>query len=324
MLKQTSLLTLLFITGLAPWLNAETPAPPIRVDLNEQGVLFTEGESTILFYQRTPKSFENRYERCHYVHPLYDLDGNVLTEDFPPDHPHHRGIFWAWHQVLLDGKKLGDGWAIRDFSWEVSQAKVVSENDESVTLKTVVLWKSPHWTDKKDQQKPFVREETLIRVYRAADEARKIDFTIHLLALEEGIQIGGSEDKKGYGGFSTRIRLPESIRFVGQQGEVTPDTYSLELGPWIDMSAKFGSSEAISGITILVHDSNPGYPQRWIVRQKGSMQNVAYPGRDPVKLPTDNPLVLRYRLILHRGGAEQKRIERWHTEYCASVEPNAP
>lgn len=36
---------------------------------------------------------------------------------------------------------------------------------------------------------------------------RKIDFQIELLALENDMRLGGSEGAKGYGGFTTRIRL---------------------------------------------------------------------------------------------------------------------
>ena len=41
-----------------------------------------------------------------YIHPLYGLDGEVLTDDFPADHLHHRGVFWAWPHVTVDGRHL--------------------------------------------------------------------------------------------------------------------------------------------------------------------------------------------------------------------------
>jgi hypothetical protein len=38
--------------------------------------------------------------RSDYIHPLYGLNGEMLTNDWPDaDHPHHRGIFWAWLEV---------------------------------------------------------------------------------------------------------------------------------------------------------------------------------------------------------------------------------
>src|SRR5699024_3188858 len=38
--------------------------------------------------------------RSNYIHPLYGLEGEMLTRDWPEGaHPHHRGIFWAWPEV---------------------------------------------------------------------------------------------------------------------------------------------------------------------------------------------------------------------------------
>src|SRR5215204_623293 len=43
--------------------------------------------------------------RSSYIHPLYGLDGEVLTDDFPTDHFHHRGLFWAWPHVKIGGQE---------------------------------------------------------------------------------------------------------------------------------------------------------------------------------------------------------------------------
>ena len=45
--------------------------------------------------------------RSDYIHPLYGLNGEVLTRDWPVDHPHHRGIYWAWPEVDY-GTNRGD------------------------------------------------------------------------------------------------------------------------------------------------------------------------------------------------------------------------
>ena len=49
--------------------------------------------------------------RSTYLHPVYVPDGTVLTDDFNPNHPHHRGIFWAWEVVAYDGK-TNDVWTV--------------------------------------------------------------------------------------------------------------------------------------------------------------------------------------------------------------------
>ena len=76
----------------------------MRITKDPQGYWFTEGDTKVLFYQAERKALpDGQAARSNYFHPLYDLDGNVLTEDFPKDHIHHRGIFWAWHQVRING-----------------------------------------------------------------------------------------------------------------------------------------------------------------------------------------------------------------------------
>jgi hypothetical protein len=162
----------------------------------------------------------------------------------------------------------------------------------------------------------LVDEQTAIRIHRAAADARKIDFEIRLLALQENLRLGGSEDEKGYGGFSVRVRLPEGVRFLGEQGEVEPQVTAIAAGPWLDISGPYGKDGATGGVTILEHPSLPGFPQPWILRRERSMQNPAFPGREPVALSTQTPLVLKYRLVIHRGAADAERIQPWFAEYA--------
>jgi hypothetical protein len=298
-------------------LAAPLAAGPVEIVQTGDGYLFTEGDGTpVLFYQSRPTSLDGQYMRANYVHPLYDLDGNVLTEDFPADHPHHRGIFWAWHQVLVDGHKAGDSWMTEDFQWDVELVEVIPDDGVSAALEASVTWSSPQIQDDTGQPRPLVGETAIIRVHRAEPDYRMIDFEIRLLALQPDVYIGGSEDEKGYGGFSPRIRLPEDIRFVGQAGELTPEVTAVRGGPWLDMTARFGPGDSTSGIAILQHPSLPGFPQPWILRSGNSMQNPVFPGRDPVSLSTEAPLVLRYRLIVHRGESNREQLQQWLQEYA--------
>jgi hypothetical protein len=249
------------------------------------------------------------------VHPLYDLDGGVLTEDFPEDHRHHRGIFWAWHQVWVADERAGDGWAIKDLSWDVTGVKPLPERYDSVGLRAKVLWLSQLLKTDDDKPLPVVEETTTIRAHRAEGDVRLIDFEIALKALADDVRIGGSEDVKGYGGFSTRIRLPDDVRFLSRRGKLEPQTTSLEGGPWLDCVATFGDDGKSSGLAVLCHPSLPDFPQRWIIRRRRSMQNAMYPGREAVELSKEKPLVLRYRLVVHRGDTAHAKTERLQKQY---------
>lgn len=296
-----------------------TTRNPIEIFETSQGFTIAEGKVKVMSYQREHKSLNEKYSRANYIHPLYGLYGEVLTEDFPADHLHHRGIFWAWHQVWLGDKRLGDPWAAKDFFWDVYDARILAIDSQSRVLQVHVHWKSPLWTDASGKKKAFVREVTTIRVHRAQDEIRKVDFQISLLALEDGVRIGGSEDDKGYGGFTTRIRLPDGLSFTGSNGPVEPNRLSVEAGPWLDFSGTFHKDGKVSGLAILCHNSSPGYPQPWILRRKGSAQNPVYPGRHPILLSREKPLVLRYRLIIHRGDIHHVQLDELQAEYNSEI-----
>jgi hypothetical protein len=294
---------------------------PIKISETDQGFSIAEGENQIMFYQRQHKSLDGKFARANYIHPLYGLDGEVLTEDFPADHPHHRGVFWAWHQVWLGDKKLGDSWAAQDFFWDVYNTEILTTDSQSRGLKLHVYWKSPLLTGADGKQQPFVKETTTILVHRAEGDIRKIDFQIELLALKDNMRLGGSEDAKGYGGFTTRIPLPDGLAFTGTYGPVEPITLSVEAGPWLDFSGNLSGKGKTSGLAILCHGSSPGYPQQWILRRKGSAQNAVYPGRDPVPLSRKEPLILRYRLIIHQGGVSGVNLDELQTEYNCLFDP---
>jgi hypothetical protein len=308
-------LAVLLSTQLLP--AADDCPPPLRIEQTPEHVTVLQGDSPVLTYQRAPKSLDGKYERAGYVHPLFDLDGNELTEDFPQDHPHHRGIFWAWHQLSVGDVRTGDPWVCKDFLTEVRSVEIVECCPQRVAFRSAADWTSPLWVDEEGTKKPIVRELTTIRVHLQGSGSRAIDFEIALIAAEPDVRIGGSEDVKGYGGFSPRIRLPEGLTFLTDWGVAQPQNTSVDPSPWLNMTAAFDSDDSKSGVTILSHPSVPGFPQRWILRQKRSMQNPVFPGREAVTLPTDCPLVFRYRMVLHRGEASADQIRAWQAAYSS-------
>jgi len=269
-----------------------------------------EDSNTVFIYQKKPKTLTGEYVCNNYIHPLFNLNGDVLTEEFPPDHLFHRGVFWAWSQLYVENKRIGDGWKNDSIAQDVAQVRFENGRDR-VRFKIDVFWRSLVYGD----GKPFMAEKTTITIHRLDTGIRKIDFDIRLKALVPGLQIGGSADKKGYGGFSIRMRLPDDMIFTSGNGPVVPQELQIKAGPWMDFSGRFGISPEISGITILCNPGNPDYPEPWILRQKGSMQNVVYPGRERIDVLMNRPVVLRYRLIIHKGNASSLNIPRLMEEY---------
>lgn len=292
-------------------------APPdeavIGVERQPEGYLVSESGRPVLFYQLEPRSFQGRYERSNYVHPLYGLDGEVLTEDFPEDHRHHRGVFWAWHQVLVGEARAGDAWLTDRFSWRLAEERILPEGNG---LRLRHQWHSPDVPDGADP----ILEETVELVVHPQDAGfRLVDFDIRLTPLREGVRLGGSEDDKGYGGFSVRLRTVPDLRFTGADGPVEPARGPVDAGDWVDFAGGFGAPGAASGVAVLVHPSSAGYPQEWILRSPAtpSMQNPVWPGREPEALPPGRDVRLRYRLVVHRGDASEIDLDGLSEAYAA-------
>jgi hypothetical protein len=286
--------------------NSKTPFSFIETD---EGLELLDNEIPVFFYQREPKSSSGEYICNNYIHPLYSLTGDTLTEEFPSDHPYHRGIFWTWHQLYRGNNSIGDGWINEGIEQEVISVATVAEKDRA-RIDLTVLWRSAYLGGDS-----FLRENTTITVYKPENEVRKIDFKITLNALIDSLEIGGSADEKGYGGFCARIKLPDNIIFTSENGSVIPQNLQIESGPWMDFSGRFGEGSAVSGMSILCHRDTPDYPQPWILRQKYSMQNIVFPGQNRISIIKDKPVVLKYRLIIHEGGAESIDLQALQAEY---------
>lgn len=237
--------------------------------------------------------------RSDYIHPLYGLEGEMLTRDWPAGgEAHHRGIFWAWPEVEY-GSEHGDIYALqRVFARPTGKieyingpvfAQVVAEN----------LWM---WED----TVPIVREHAVIRVYRATSTTRIIDLTIKLDALKDSITIA-TRRTDSYGGLNLRMQTPESQDI----SYFTDKTNSNPLRAWSDFNGIFKGAESTSGLMVLQHKDNPDYPGAWVEYPNLSWVQPTFPApgtRYP--LSTEKPLILRYRLIIHSGGKPDELISK--------------
>ncbi len=281
-----------------------------RFEEGEQGVELYENGKPVFFYQKEPKAISEGYICNNYLHPLYSLDGDTLTEEAPPDHLHHRGIFWSWHQHYINGQRIGDGWIMEGISKEVIGLNSGTEK-QTASLEAKVLWRSDNY----ENGQAYIEERTTITVHALSEGIRIVDFKISLKGLVPGVSLGGSDDEKGYGGFCTRIKMPDDLVFTSTGGRVTPQNLQIEAGPWMDFSGTLCSGAEPCGVAILCHPQTPNYPAPWILRQTNSMQNIVYPGRDPVDIPTDRPIRLKYRLVLHQGDADALDMDKLQAEF---------
>ena len=262
------------------------------VDVSEGGVqvLRYKHESTAV-----PEGIGAEFARGDYVSRLYGLDGQLLTEDYPKDHPHHRAVNWSWATTKWNGE-MRDLFAVRGI-WARPVGKPHVENEDgAVVIGANSVWK---WDDKT----PVVGESVCIRVFPKAGQGRAVDFDIKLTSLVDGLEVGGRLEA-GYSGFNIRMAPAKEPQIVFYTGPVEAQTRRA----WADYSAEFTGGNGRSGLAILQYAGNPLFPHEWRKYPELNFFQPIYPGGKLILLPKDKPVSLRYRLWIHSGGADEKTL----------------
>ncbi|MDR1593586.1 MAG: PmoA family protein [Prevotellaceae bacterium] len=228
--------------------------------------------------------------RSDYIHPLYGLDGEMLTNDWPDaDHPHHRGIFWAWPEVEY-GSQRGDIYALqRVFARPTERVQWITNlKYAEITAGNKWMW---------EDREAIVDEQVTIRAYRASEGRRVIDLTVRMQALVDSITIA-TRFTNSYGGLNVRMATPQNqtISYFTDTTAVPPTQCRATF------SGIFEGSQSTSGMTILQHRENPEYPGQWVEYPNLSWVQPTFPTPNTrYPLSKDKPLILRYRFIVHKG-----------------------
>lgn len=308
--------------GLLRWVVQEegknTGEPPAASEFrfketSDTTVTLYEGESPVFSYNFGPITNPNvpekdpRRTRACYVHPVWGLDGEVLTDDFPRDHYHHHGIFWTWPHVVIGGEEFSlweDRGALRQ--------RFVRWLCQETRPGVAVLGVENAW-DLNGQT--MVTERVWFTVYARGKEDRVIDVDL-FLQPHVPITLWGAEGKS-YGGLTVRFRPPseKEARITVPDGLTKDDLYETRL-PWADFTSRFGETDQLSGATIMIAPTHPDYPPTWLTRHYGPLC-VGWPGVHSRTLEPPETVHLPYRLWVHRGTRNAEEIAAIYEAYAA-------
>jgi hypothetical protein len=259
-----------------------------------------EGARPVLVYrhgiQRKPGVPADR-ARSTYIHPLYGLDGEVLSDDFPVDHYHHRGLFWAWPHVGVGGKDL-DLWMLHGIEQRFERWLTRQDGDTVAVLGVENGWYV-------GPQK-VMQERIWLRVYPASDEAQAVDLVGCWEPTRGPITLGGAEGKS-YGGLTLRFAPRTDTVITTPRGNGADDLAMVRL-PWADLTGRFAGASRPSGAAIVIAPEHPDFPPMWLTRHYGALC-VGWPGVEPGTLEPGRPVSCRYRVWVHRGQANARKLE---------------
>ena len=257
-----------------------------------------------------------------YLYPLYGPTGKPITRHFPMaivqgesiDHPHHRSVWFAHGDV--NGV---------DF-WNEGSGKGQIVPREEVRIESgLVLSRIIAHNDWIAPDGKILLEETTELVFYAAPEARWLDYTVTLKAIEERVRFG--DTKEGTFGVrvacSMEVKRGEGGQIVNAQGQRDQAAWG-KRAEWCDYTGPVDSE--IVGIAIFDHPTNFRHPTYWHVRDYGLFAANPFgihdfepsqpDGTGDHTLTKGQTLTLRYRLYLHKKRTDQAGVGEQFLAYC--------
>jgi hypothetical protein len=293
-----------------PKLGVSSPSGFRFEAVSDKSLGLWEAGQPVLVYNHgaiTNSSAPNARSRSAYLHPIYGLDAEVLTDDFPKDHDYHRGLYWAWPHIKIEDREY-DTWSLRGIRYEFQRWVAQKTESTRAVLAIENGWFVGH--------KQVMAETVRLEVHPASSESRAIDLELTWTPTGQPVTLWGAPGKS-YGGLNLRFGPRTKTFITVPSGRSTEDLVVTPL-PWADFSGDFNKiNGGISGAAVFIHPSHPDYPPTWMTRHYGLI-SVGWPGVIPQTFPADKTFSCRYRLWIHRGAPGTAEIQKAYENYCAT------
>ena len=264
--------------------------------------------------------------------PILDADGVSYTRDWPmkdnPDEVHDHD----WHRSVWYGHGLVNG---LDFWREIPDKKtgrivhdaILEQRDGPTGLIRVRnRWESA-------DGKIICTDETAIGIRHTAG-GYFLDYEITLKASHGDLVFGDTEEGTMAVRVNEAIRvssdkkknsIPATGHIVNANGDRDVPAWG-KRAPWCDYYGEVKGRTI--GVAIFDHPKNPTHPTWWHVRPYGLFAANPFgkhdfeklkgqPDAGNIKIPAGGSLVLRYRILFHRGDEKAARVADHFRDYAA-------
>jgi hypothetical protein len=298
-----------FLTSLLMFLGTGALAQIVSFENAAEGTLTVrDGKTDVLTYRfgdQLKPGTDPKYTQSCYIHPLFSLEGQPLTDDFPADHHHHHGLFWTWPVVRTRGLSTS--------TWEPKLPRLRQHFlrwlKRDATKGSFILSAESAW--KLEGKEVVAKEIVTLRIHPADKLGRAIDLELTIEAVGGPLELEGTPDQnKGYGGLCFRgAPMFTGATMTTDKGVLKEDAVHTPFR-WVDLST------GELGVAVFVPPDHPGFPTKWMVRASyAGIINVSWPGLGSTVLKPGEPVILRYQIYIHRGDAEAGGVKAAYSRY---------
>jgi hypothetical protein len=99
----------------------------VEVKEERKQIQFTAHGKPVITYhtqgELPRKDIDSVYLRGGYIHPVFTPSGKMVSDDYPPNHIHHHGIWSAWTKTEFMGR-TPDFWNVKDGTGKVEAVEL--------------------------------------------------------------------------------------------------------------------------------------------------------------------------------------------------------
>jgi hypothetical protein len=250
-----------------------------------------------------------------FVFPVIGPSGRSLTRighpHDPEGHSHHNSV-WLSHEKMGGVNFWGDRVGKDQKLGRIEHQRVLRFHDaeDEAVVETENAWLGPDGL-------PVIHERRRVSARPAAGR----DWVLVIESLFEARGADVTLDQTAFGLLGVRMSKTIGVADGGgtirnSEGGVDEAGCFRKPARWMDYSGPIAPG-VIEGIALLDHPQNPNHPVPFHCRNDGWMgASLTFPAQVTVK--KDEPLRLRYALLIHAGVADAVKIEEQWKNFAAS------
>jgi hypothetical protein len=295
--------------------TGSTSTATIKAHERNGAVDVMQADQLVLRYraeaQLPDTSLPSIYRRGGYVHPVHTPSGQRVTDDYPPSHAHHHGIWAAWTRTAFEGR-TPDFWNMPDSTGAV------------VPMALDTTWSGPvhgglrarhRYVDRSAAEpRTALHEAWALHVYNTPEG----DY--HLFDLSTTQSAGPNPLKLlpyHYGGMAVRGRRAwrgtNNTVFLTSAGH-DRSTGNETRARWAYIGGNAERGQA--GVAVLSHPSNFRAPQPVRIHPEMPYFCFAPSQLGAFSIRPGQPYTARYRFVVFDGPPDDGLLDRLWNDYA--------
>ncbi len=256
-----------------------------------------------------PKGVDPAFIRSGYIHPLFSPSGKLVTEDFPGDHYHHKGIWFPWTHTKFEGREV-DFWNLAKKQGTVQFAGFDSVENGPVYGRVKV---DHEFVDLKqpDGGKIVLDETWDMRIWAVG--GREAGYWIFDITSTQECVADTPLHLKAhrYGGMGFR----GAKEWIGDNYELLSSEGHTKKNGHTKRSKWCAHSGAVDGkwatVVIMCHPKNTRFPEPMRIWDKGgAFFNYVPIQKKPMDLKPGEQHTFSYRFFVHDGKINKEKAEK--------------